>query len=103
MAFSQTGMIRNPGSARTFFRAIRAEKPTRRRSLGEKSFLPSGDHSRTFWMASNCGHLPMGGSLGWISLIIEKREETMCVEQTRFDRQAGFQGENCALILTEAS
>jgi hypothetical protein len=40
-------------------------------------------------MASNCGHLPVDCGSGWIAFIVEKNEEPMRVEQTRFDRQAG--------------
>ena len=53
-------------------------------------------------MTNNCGHLPVGRSLGWVTFIVEKSQEAMRVEQTRFDREAGFQGEDSALVLTEA-
>ena len=53
-------------------------------------------------MASNCRHLPVGRSLGWVAFIVEKSQEAMRIEQTRSDHEAGFQGEDSALVLTEA-
>src|ERR1700688_2372818 len=53
-------------------------------------------------MASSCCHLPMGGSLGWVAFIVEKRQKAMRIEHTRFDCKAGFQREDSALVLTEA-
>ena len=44
----------------------------------------------------------MGRSLGWVAFIVEKSQEAMRVEQTRFDHKAGFQSEDSALVLTEA-
>src|SRR5437867_13080653 len=52
-------------------------------------------------MASNCRHLPVGRSSGWVAFIVEKGQEAMRIEQTRFDHKAGFQRENSALVLTE--
>src|SRR4029077_18234112 len=53
-------------------------------------------------MASNCRHLPVGRSLGWIAFIVEKSQEPMSVEQTRSDHEAGFLGKDRALVLTES-
>ncbi len=41
----------------------------------------------------------MGRSPGWVAFIIEKCEETVRIEQTRFDPKAGFQSENSAPVL----
>src|SRR2546430_16803004 len=53
-------------------------------------------------MASKCRHFPVDRSLGWVAFIVEKSQEAMRVEQTRFDHETGFQGEDSALVLTEA-
>jgi hypothetical protein len=52
-------------------------------------------------MARICGHLPVSRSLGWVAFIVEKSQEAMGIEQTRFDHEAGFQSEDSALVLTE--
>ena len=53
-------------------------------------------------MTRDSGHRSMCGGLGWIAFFIKKGKKAVGVEKVWLDTETGFQGEDSALVLTEA-